>query len=56
MLNEKLVGEQPEGVQLTPEMIENGCRLCTEEEMKKVPTLFESLGICDGQGQLLVSP
>lgn len=55
-MSEKTEGEQPETVHLTPEMVENGCRLVTEEEMKKVPTLFESLGICDGQGQLLVSP
>lgn len=47
---------EPELPELTPEMIQSGCRLCTEEDMQKMPKLFERLGICDAEGKLLVSP
>ena len=31
---------EPELPELTPEMIQSGCRLCTEEDMQKMPKLF----------------
>lgn len=41
---------------LTPEAIANGCRYCTQDEMAQMPKLFENLGICNANGELLVSP
>jgi hypothetical protein len=43
-------------VVLTPEAIANGCRYCTQDEMAQMPKLFENLGICNAEGELLVSP
>lgn len=47
-------GQEPK-LELTLEMTARGCRLCTDEEMKQMPALFQNLGICDKDGNLLVS-
>ncbi len=40
---------------LTAEQIARGFRLCTVEEMKRMPPIFQNLGICNAAGELLVS-